>query len=74
MSPPDIGHSVLPTDRVIELMRACDGWVAALIAIGSDFVRTDEDEVYCTFCDAPVWTTCAPRCPGLRARRALGVA
>jgi hypothetical protein len=66
--------SLLPTDRLVEIAAVFHVLEAALIEIAAAFDWDEEYGAACDHCDRDVTEGCAPYCPGLRARRALGVA
>lgn len=73
------GLSVLPTERLVDIIDGFKRYADALIEIAAGFDGSlhddgDPDLVDCFWCDFSMASGCGDWCPGLRARRALGVA
>ena len=71
--------NVVPTDTLLELQRALDRYAEALIEIGAAFdsqYGIGWCTTWCSYCGHGMDDEegCSADCPGLLARRALGVA
>ncbi len=70
-----MSESRLPADRVGELEEMCERYAEALLEIASAFDAVLVSlPASCRWCGAQVSRPCDDWCPGLLARRALGVA
>lgn len=67
--------NVLPTERLMEIVQSHRRLEEALIEIATAFDARVSLPPACRWCGHPMWAvSCLDWCPGLLARRALGVA
>lgn len=74
-APWTVNVNMLPTERLHEIVQAYHRMAEALIEIGAaPFVQYTGEVPWCFHCTMSIEDGCQADCPGLLARRALGVA